>query len=134
MVVPFKFNHQQLYLGDFQVAHIKHMNHSRDFHALWTKLRSEVLELQRKGYYGDGSSISFTVFQVKLIYVGYWSSGQRLSDSTRVVGEGFESAELPEYLVNALLMNQTTRRSSLKVWRRASKIETKDFQTKAQCC
>jgi len=65
-----------------EVAHIKHMNHSRDFHALWAQLRSEVLELQRKGYYGDG----------------YWSSGQRLSDSARVVGEGFEASELPEYL------------------------------------
>jgi hypothetical protein len=30
---------------------------------------------------------------------GYWSSGQRLTDSARVAGEGIEPGDLPEYMV-----------------------------------
>jgi len=30
------------------------MNHGPDFQALWNHLRSEVIVLQAKGYYGDG--------------------------------------------------------------------------------
>jgi hypothetical protein len=38
-----------------QLAHIKHMNHGSQFQQLWSKLRSEVLSLQQRGYYGDGA-------------------------------------------------------------------------------
>lgn len=34
---------------------------------------------------------------------GYWSSGTRLADSTRVAGEGIEDGHLPEYLVSSQL-------------------------------
>lgn len=30
---------------------------------------------------------------------GYWSSGQRLSDSAEIGGQGIDSGELPEYMV-----------------------------------
>ncbi|KAF9048620.1 WLM domain-containing protein [Panaeolus papilionaceus] len=65
-----------------ELAHIKHMNHGPAFQALWTRLRAEVRQLQDKGYYGDG----------------YWSSGTRLSDSTRVGGVGIEEGDFPEYI------------------------------------
>ncbi|KAI0950946.1 hypothetical protein AcW1_008115 [Taiwanofungus camphoratus] len=65
-----------------ELAHIKHMNHGPAFQALWTKLRTEVRELQSKGYYGDG----------------YWSSGTRLVDSTRVSGQISSAGDLPEYM------------------------------------
>ncbi|KZT07806.1 WLM-domain-containing protein [Laetiporus sulphureus 93-53] len=65
-----------------ELAHIAHMNHGRDFQALWAKLRNEVRELQMKGYYGDG----------------YWSSGTRLADSARVGEQSFGADELPEYM------------------------------------
>ena len=38
-----------------QLAHIKHMNHGSQFQQLWSMLRSEVLALQQRGYYGDGA-------------------------------------------------------------------------------
>ncbi|KAF7312302.1 hypothetical protein MIND_00243200 [Mycena indigotica] len=63
-----------------ELAHIKHMNHGRDFQALWKKLRSEVRGLQDKGYYG------------------FWSSGSRLLDSAHVSGDGATSGEFPEYM------------------------------------
>lgn len=58
------------------------MNHGPAFQALWAKLRTEVRELQSKGYYGDG----------------YWSSGTRLMDSARVGGQSLAPGELPEYM------------------------------------
>ncbi|KAH9849702.1 WLM domain-containing protein [Lenzites betulinus] len=60
----------------------EHMNHGPAFQALWTKLRNDVIALQRKGYYGDG----------------YWSSGTRLADSARVGGSGPDADGLPEYM------------------------------------
>ncbi|CDO68948.1 hypothetical protein BN946_scf185000.g91 [Trametes cinnabarina] len=65
-----------------ELAHIKHMNHGSAFQALWAKLRNDVRELQRKGYYGDG----------------YWSSGIRLADSAPIGGHGHEAVELPEFM------------------------------------
>ncbi|EJD06465.1 WLM-domain-containing protein [Fomitiporia mediterranea MF3/22] len=65
-----------------ELAHIKHMNHGREFQRLWTQLRWEVRALQDKGYFGDG----------------YWSSGTRVSDSVRVGGQGVEDYDLPEYV------------------------------------
>lgn len=38
------------------------MNHGSQFQQLWSKLRSEVLALQQRGYYGDGACESFRVF------------------------------------------------------------------------
>ncbi|KAI5121211.1 hypothetical protein M0805_007221 [Coniferiporia weirii] len=65
-----------------ELAHIKHMNHGRDFQRLWTQLRMEVGALQGKGYYGDG----------------YWSSGTRIADSARIGGQGIEDYDLPDYI------------------------------------
>ncbi|KAF9648831.1 WLM-domain-containing protein [Thelephora ganbajun] len=66
-----------------ELAHIRHMNHGSKFQRLWSKLRSEVLALQQRGYYGDG----------------YWSSGQRLSDSTPSQGYStLDDRSVPEYL------------------------------------
>ncbi|EEB98664.1 hypothetical protein MPER_01788, partial [Moniliophthora perniciosa FA553] len=65
-----------------ELAHIKHGNHGPDFQALWRRLRTEVRELQNKGYYGDG----------------YWSSGKRLADSATVSGEGVDHGQFPEYM------------------------------------
>ncbi|KZT73002.1 WLM-domain-containing protein [Daedalea quercina L-15889] len=65
-----------------ELAHIQHMNHGLAFQALWAKLRAEVRELQSKGYYGDG----------------YWSSGRRLADSSRIGGVSLEPGDLPEFM------------------------------------
>ncbi|THV03234.1 WLM-domain-containing protein [Dendrothele bispora CBS 962.96] len=65
-----------------ELAHIKHMNHGPAFQALWKRLRTEVRQLQDKGYYGDG----------------YWSAGTRLADSATVSGQGIEMGDLPEYM------------------------------------
>ncbi|KAF8992841.1 hypothetical protein BDQ17DRAFT_1392767 [Cyathus striatus] len=61
---------------------VHHMNHGPAFQALWSRLRTEVRQLQDRGYYGDG----------------YWSSGTRLADSARVDGEGIEATDIPEYM------------------------------------
>ncbi|SJL09620.1 uncharacterized protein ARMOST_13000 [Armillaria ostoyae] len=66
-----------------ELAHIKHMNHGPAFQALWKQLRTEVRNLQDRGYYGDG----------------YWSAGTRLADSAKVAGEGIDPGDLPEYMV-----------------------------------
>ncbi|KAI0309917.1 WLM domain-containing protein [Amylostereum chailletii] len=65
-----------------ELAHIKHMDHGPAFQALWARLRNEVRALQAKGYYGDG----------------YWSSGNRLSDSAVIAGDGAQLGDLPEYI------------------------------------
>jgi DNA-dependent metalloprotease WSS1 len=77
------------------------MNHGSDFQNLWKQLRNEVRALQIKGYYGDGRPC----LTLKIIYLclsmikGYWSAGTRLADSSKVVGQGVESGEFPEYMV-----------------------------------
>lgn len=38
------------------------MNHGSQFQQLWSKLRSEVLALQQRGYYGDGAYATFRMF------------------------------------------------------------------------
>ena len=47
------------------------------------------------------------------LHAGYWSSGQRLSDSTRVVGDGVDAADFPEYVVCALFSSSYLCLSSL---------------------
>ncbi|EIW83877.1 WLM-domain-containing protein [Coniophora puteana RWD-64-598 SS2] len=84
-----------------ELAHIKHMNHSPAFHALWRQLNSEVRALQNRGYFGDG----------------YWSSGQRLADSARVSGEGVSSGDFPEYVCGGA--HTKSRSSTLRRRRRA---------------
>ncbi|KAI0833515.1 WLM domain-containing protein [Trametes gibbosa] len=83
-----------------ELAHIKHMNHGPAFQALWTKLRNDVRDLQRKGYYGDG----------------YWSSGTRLADSARVGGSGLDAGAFPEYMCGGA--QSRTRPTSLRRRRR----------------
>jgi hypothetical protein len=34
-----------------------------------------------------------------MMSVGYWSSGMRLADSSKVAGEGIGAGDLPEYMV-----------------------------------
>ena len=77
------------------------MNHGSDFQNLWKQLRNEVRALQIKGYYGDGLlSIRSRLFTLCLSLIkGYWSAGTRLADSSKVVGQGVESGEFPEYMV-----------------------------------
>lgn len=79
------------------------MNHGPAFQALWTKLRTEVRELQSKGYYGDGQHESYFIFALTFFkrtrLSGYWSSGTRLVDSTRVSGQISSAGDLPEYMV-----------------------------------
>ncbi|KAG8954412.1 hypothetical protein FRC04_011739 [Tulasnella sp. 424] len=60
------------------------MHHLQPFQKLWAELRSKVIALQKKGYFGDG----------------FWSSGQRLQDASRAQGDGVGGlAEiLPEYI------------------------------------
>lgn len=77
----------------------QHMNHGPAFQALWRQLRVEVRALQDKGYYGDGTRSSVPRKRPSQTLSGYWSSGQRLTDSARVAGEGIEPGDLPEYMV-----------------------------------
>ncbi|KAL6302393.1 WLM domain-containing protein [Sparassis latifolia] len=79
-----------------ELAHIQHMNHGSAFQALWTKLRNEVRALQSKGYYGDG----------------YWSSGTRLADSSRVGGQSLDASDMPEYMCGGA--QKRTRPTSLR--------------------
>ncbi|KAG8903520.1 hypothetical protein FRB99_003176 [Tulasnella sp. 403] len=67
-----------------ELAHIKHMHHAPAFQKLWRQLRSEAEDLQLKGYFGDG----------------FWSSGQRLQDSSQQGGVGVEGTGeiVPEYV------------------------------------
>jgi DNA-dependent metalloprotease WSS1 len=80
------------------------MNHGPEFQKLWTLLRNEVRALQAKGYYGDGkvltrdtNSFMLTLYSPE----GMWSAGTRLSDSSRVAGDGAETDDLPEYIVRS---------------------------------
>ncbi|KAK0450166.1 WLM domain-containing protein [Armillaria borealis] len=83
-------------------AHIKHMNHGPTFQALWKQLRTEVRNLQDRGYYGDG----------------YWSAGTRLADSAKVAGEGIDPGDLPEYMCGGA---QTRSRPSATRRRRSGR-------------
>ncbi|KAK7047554.1 hypothetical protein VNI00_006322 [Paramarasmius palmivorus] len=91
-----------------ELAHIKHMNHGPAFQALWRRLRTEVRELQNKGYYGDG----------------YWSSGKRLADSATVSGEGIDDGEFPEYMCGGA---QTRSRPFERSRRRGPRRQRKSF-------
>jgi DNA-dependent metalloprotease WSS1 len=71
------------YVVDFQLAHIKHMNHGPAFQALWARLKNEVRTLQSRGYFGDG----------------FWSSGTRLTAAGLASGHRVDPGELPEYMV-----------------------------------
>lgn len=78
------------------------MNHGPAFQALWKRLNTEVQALQVKGYYGDGQSIHSyrgTLQTSYFVCTGYWSSGSRLCDSSRISGDGLSGGELPEYVV-----------------------------------
>lgn len=79
-----------------ELAHIKHMNHGPAFQALWRKLNAELHSLQNKGYFGDG----------------YWSSGTRLADSSKVAGEGIGAGDLPEYMCGGA--HNRTRSASVR--------------------
>ena len=83
------------------------MNHGPAFQALWAKLRNDVRELQSEGYYGDGRKRNTAYHILPLIslrlLLGYWSSGHRLADSSRVGGQGLDPADLPEYMVGIRL-------------------------------
>ncbi|KAH9942766.1 WLM-domain-containing protein [Amylocystis lapponica] len=94
-----------------ELAHIQHANHGRDFQALWSRLRSEVQDLQRKGYYGDG----------------YWSSGTRLSDSARVAGQSLDAGDLPEYVCGGA--QTRARPTALRRRRRAGPSNYSGAQT-----
>ncbi|RDB25998.1 DNA-dependent metalloprotease WSS1 [Hypsizygus marmoreus] len=85
-----------------ELAHIKHMHHGPSFQVLWRQLRAEVRTLQDKGYYGDG----------------YWSSGTRLADSSRVAGQGIEPGDIPEYMCGGA---QNRQRPTAKRQRRPRK-------------
>ncbi|KAH9814063.1 WLM domain-containing protein [Melampsora americana] len=78
-----------------ELAHIHHMNHGPQFQKLNTKLRSEIRQLQAKGYYGPG----------------FWSSGQRLKDSATSVGDGaLVASDLPQYTCGGSNTQGTRRR------------------------
>ncbi|KAK0193763.1 WLM domain-containing protein [Armillaria mellea] len=85
-----------------ELAHIKHMNHGAAFQALWKQLRTEVRNLQDRGYYGDG----------------YWSAGTRLADSAKIAGEGIDPGDLPEYMCGGA---QTRSRPSATRRRRSGR-------------
>ncbi|TFK28098.1 WLM-domain-containing protein [Coprinopsis marcescibilis] len=101
-----------------ELAHIKHMNHGSDFQALWRQLRTEVRELQNRGYYGDG----------------YWSSGQRVADSARVSGAGIDSGEFPEFMCGGAQQRSqpTARRRRIGVPRGKRKEVTPSLHTGRQ--
>ena len=46
---------------------------------------------------------SFISYLMGFIYIGYWSSGTRLSDSARITGDGIQEGDLPEYMVLSIL-------------------------------
>jgi len=98
------------------------MNHGPAFQALWTRLRTEVRQLQDRGYYGDGMSSCTSTFPASECFcrLGYWSSGTRLRDSARVGGEGVEDGNFPEYIVRYCgisFLTSLTHSIGCVVWR-----------------
>ncbi|EIM23311.1 WLM-domain-containing protein [Wallemia mellicola CBS 633.66] len=80
-----------------ELAHIKHMNHSKAFHKYNEELRIKVTSLREKGYFGDG----------------YWSSGTRLADNATVQGEtALVAGDFMEYICGGA---QSRPKSS--IWR-----------------
>lgn len=45
--------------------------------------------------------------------IGYWSSGTRLADSSKVAGEGIGAGDLPEYMVTAFAVAFLTALNAL---------------------
>ena len=86
------------------------MNHGPAFQALWKQLRNDVRNLQNKGYYGDGTPSFFLPLRLPLPMnqlidnAGYWSSGSRLADSSKIKGQGIEAGDFPEYMVRTPLL------------------------------
>ncbi|KAG1750749.1 WLM domain-containing protein [Suillus lakei] len=97
-----------------ELAHIQHMNHGPAFQALWRQLRNDVRALQNRGYYGDG----------------YWSSGTRLADSTKVAGQGVETGDLPEYMCGGA--HSRARPASYRRRQRTAKFSGPSVHTGAQ--
>ncbi|KAG8892400.1 hypothetical protein FRC01_014187, partial [Tulasnella sp. 417] len=86
-----------------ELAHIKYMHHLQPFQKLWAELRSKVIALQKKGYFGDGALPTSSAQddpKANALDSGFWSSGQRLQDASRAQGDGVGGlAEvLPEYI------------------------------------
>ncbi|KAH7106323.1 WLM-domain-containing protein [Auriculariales sp. MPI-PUGE-AT-0066] len=84
-----------------ELAHIKYMDHSTRFHALWAQLRREVEELRAGGYFGDGM----------------WSAGHRLGDGEQVLDASHPSGEDdPEYICGGA-QQQSRRVARRKLYR-----------------
>src|SRR6266404_7448074 len=79
------------------------MNHGPEFQALWSQLRTEVVALQARGYYGDGNDEETPPFRnwqsESFVFLGMWSSGTRLADSAVIAGHEAVDDDLPEYMV-----------------------------------
>ncbi|EGG00074.1 uncharacterized protein MELLADRAFT_112199 [Melampsora larici-populina 98AG31] len=83
------------YLLSVMAHELAHIHHSPQFQKLNTKLRSEIRQLQAKGYYGPG----------------FWSSGQRLKDSATSAGDGaLVASDLPQYACGGSNTQGTRRR------------------------
>src|SRR2546425_3833097 len=92
-------------------TYIQHMNHGPAFQALWWELRRDIRNLQNKGYYGDGQSLTiiFSLRPKELnVCVGYWSSGTRLADGAKVAGTGIQPGDLPQYMVRIYSLSTHT--------------------------
>ena len=82
------------------------MNHGREFQKFWAQLTNEVKALRQKGYFGDGEVIQCLCHHGFQTIAGYWSGGTRLSDSSRVGGDGVGDYDLPEYVVRHCYSHQ----------------------------